>query len=116
MCVGLVVISRGLLTRDWRSRARALDTFHVAGQLGDARLDAGDTRLDSCLILLVAACGFGTVIHLLSSPLVSDSGSVLGTAGRLWSSLRRWFCCAARSAAFLRICAHRSMAGAGPSC
>lgn len=43
MCVGFVVISRGFLTRDWRSRAGALDTFHVAGQLGDARLDPGHT-------------------------------------------------------------------------
>jgi hypothetical protein len=43
VCVGLVVISRGFLTRDWRSRARGLDTFHVASQLGDTRLDSGHT-------------------------------------------------------------------------
>lgn len=41
MCVsGLVVISRRFLTRDWRSRPRALDTFHVASQLSDAGLDS----------------------------------------------------------------------------
>lgn len=42
MCVsGLVVISRGFLTRDWRSRSRALNTFHVASQLSDTGLDSG---------------------------------------------------------------------------
>ena len=89
--------------------------IHGARQLRDTGLDSRDARFDSYFLWLAdtkyrqSGPRKGKCYDLLSSPLVSPSPSsvfAVRSVLRLCSSLCR--VCAARSAALLRICAHRS--------